>query len=120
MKRWIGIYLMVVGVLHTAVGMRFFAPTLRQQLAEGMWNTLGRIPERQWAFWFLMLGFALIVLGALVDWIEAGKLRPPRRLAAGLSLITLAGVVMMPVSPFWLLIPATLTLAMRSMKQQAY
>ncbi len=114
MKRWIGIYLMVVGVLHTAVGVIVFGPTLRQLLAEGMWNTLGRSPERQLSFWFLMLGLALILLGAMVDWIETTTTRPPGRLAVGLAIITVAGLVMMPLSPFWLLLPATVALAIRS------
>lgn len=114
MKRWIGIYLMVIGVLHTAVGTVLFRPTLQRLVAEGVWNTLGKVPERHLAFWYLMVGLALIVLGALIDWNEKNRVPLPGRLAAGVALIALVGVVMMPLSPFWLLVPATIAIAYRS------
>lgn len=114
MKRWIGLYLMVVGVLHTIVGTVLFRPTLQSLVQEGVWNTLGKIPERHLAFWYLMVGLALIVLGALVDWNEKNRTPLPVRLAVGLAVIALVGVVMMPLSPFWLLVPAAIAIAFRS------
>ncbi len=56
------------------------------------------------AFWFIFFGFLLIVFGALIDWCESKGIKLPLFLGWGLLTITIIGVMLMPVSGFWLVI----------------
>ncbi len=108
MQRWVGRWIIGVGVMHSVIGFILFAAPLREILAAGLWNTLNpRTPMRYLAFWFLFGGVAMMLVGYLADWIErvAGQTLP-RGLGWTLLGITLAGVVVTPLSGFWLLFPA--------------
>ena len=99
---------MGVGVLHSVIGFILFAAPLREIVAAGLWNTLSpRTPMRYLAFWFLFGGVATMLVGYLADWIErvAGGILP-RGLGWTLLGVSLAGVILTPVSGFWLLFPA--------------
>ncbi len=107
-QRWVGRWIMGVGVMHILIGFVLFAAPLREIVAAGLWNTLNPgTPTRYLAFWFLFGGVATIIVGYLADWIErvAGR-RLPRPLGWGLLAITLTGVIVTPLSGFWLLFPA--------------
>ncbi|MEO7501831.1 MAG: DUF6463 family protein [Gemmatimonadaceae bacterium] len=108
MQRWVGRWIIGVGVMHILIGFVLFAAPLREIVAAGLWNTLNPgTPTRYLAFWFLFGGVATIIVGYLADWIErvAGR-RLPRPLGWGLLAITLTGVIVTPLSGFWLLFPA--------------
>jgi len=100
--------MMGVGVFHSVIGFILFAAPLREIVAAGLWNTLSpRTPMRYLAFWFLFGGVATMLVGYLADWIErvAGGILP-RGLGWTLLGVGLAGVILTPVSGFWLLFPA--------------
>jgi hypothetical protein len=107
MRRWIGRWILGVGVVHNLVGIYFFLPTLRDIAAAGVWNSIDMDPMRNLAFWFLFSGFMIMLVGYVVDWIEKiaeGALPTP--LGWSLLALLLMGIVTMPASGFWLLIPA--------------
>ncbi|WP_199617606.1 DUF6463 family protein [Paenibacillus alkalitolerans] len=106
-KRRAGLFLMLTGWLHTAVGLILYRKQLQEILADGLWNTA---PEGEWeamtVFWFMMFGFMLIYLGYTADWLLKKKgIAPPPAFGWILLAICLAGVVVMPVSGFWLVLP---------------
>jgi hypothetical protein len=106
-KRQSGLLLIGTGIIHNAVGLVFCWSYLVQFASEGFWNT---VKDGQWergtVFWFFMFGFMLIYLGALADWLLKKKgIALPGFVGWSLLLLSGVGVVMMPVSGFWLAFP---------------
>jgi len=113
MSRWIGRWLMAVGVIHCVVGGIPYATPLIGMAQDGLWNTIHRSAERQAAFWFVFSGLLTIVLGALVDWIEQAMGRWPSFLAYGVLVLNLLAITVLPAGGGWLLLPATVGLLIR-------
>lgn len=105
MKKWIGLLLMGTAVLHTAVGLLVFGGILADIGRAGIWNAIDPHYDRATAVWFLLFGFILFLLGMLVQWVEQQTGTLPHSLGWGLLLIGVMGVVLMPVSGFWLIFP---------------
>ncbi len=118
MKSWVGRSILVIGMLHTLVGAAAFHEVLLSILREGLFNTipLNQQPEREAVFWFLFAGFALLIIGGLVVWIERNRMDTPVFLSWGFLFITAVGAFMMPVSGFWLLLMPTIGLFRRRRK----
>jgi hypothetical protein len=106
--RWIGRTVMGIAAVHTLFGVVAFGGTLLTLLREGLIATIDRQYDRGAVFWFLYTGFALGLLGAWLDERESEGRRFPGYLVVGLALLTGAGVLIMPRSGFWLLIPPVL------------
>jgi len=109
MKAWIGKSIIVIGILHSIVGLVAFRDILLLLINERLFNTitLTNTPQRGEAFWFLFTGVSLIIVGALVDWIERRDIGLPGFLVWSFILITGVGALIMPVSGFWLLLIPT-------------
>lgn len=120
MKAWIGKTLVVIGVAHSIVGLITFHPVLVSMLREGLVNTmaLGQDPEREAAFWYFYSGFALMIVGGLVDRIERSEARLPRFLGWTFAVLTVLGLVVIPVSGFWLLIVPTVAMLRRGSRKK--
>jgi len=107
--RWIGRWILGVGVFHLVFGAWWFATPLLRIARSGLWSSVGWSSDgRALAFWFVLAGLLLLLVGAMADWTEAhvpGAL--PRFFGWTLLAITLVGCVCLPVSGFWaLLVPA--------------
>ena len=109
MRRWVGRWLAGVGILHILFGVAAFADPLREIAAEGFWNAVDAHPDRSVAFWFVFAGPLIVLLGALVDWVEAhAPVGLPRFLGWTLLVFALLGGILMPLSGFWLFLPPAL------------
>ncbi|EST54231.1 hypothetical protein T458_12760 [Brevibacillus panacihumi W25] len=106
-KRHVGLTLMLTGLFHNILGLVGFMTQLQPMVAEGLWDTVGNGQwDRATAFWFLMLGFMLILFGYTVDWLMKKKgIAPPVSLGWMLFAFCLIGVIVMPTSGFWLGLP---------------
>jgi hypothetical protein len=106
-RRWIGRWLLGVGILHTLLGLGTYIFSVVEIVRAGLWNTVASVQGRAEAVWFIAAGLQLILLGALALWIEARSPREPLPRFLGWTLLAfaVAGVVLMPVSVFWLLLP---------------
>lgn len=113
MRRWIGRYLLAYGALHLGVGAVLYARPLRAIVADGAWNAVEPHPDRAWAFWYMVAGLVVLLLGALVDWLEARGVPLPRRLGAGFLALMVLGGMCIPESGFWLLAPVGIALVRR-------
>ncbi len=115
MKSWVGRSILVIGMLHTLVGVVAFHEALFSILREGLFNTipLNQQPEREAAFWFLFAGFVLLIIRGLVVWIEHNTMDTPAFLSWSFLSITAVGAFIMPVSGFWLLLIPTIGLFRR-------
>lgn len=119
MKRWVGRWIVGVGIVHVAFGLVVFQDPLVAILRDGVWNAVDGHPGRPLAFWFVFLGLFTILFGSLVDWIESRGLWLPRFVGWAFCVLVVVGIVPMPVGGGWLLLPAGLAVALRSGRQHA-
>ena len=119
MKNWIGLSIIAIGIIHTIFGIVFLYPVLLELWQEGLFNTVHGEPMREACFWFLFAGFAMMLIGALVHWIEKQVLLLPRFLGWSLLAIGLGVVLIMPVSGGWLLFVPTFGALLRKRSKTA-
>ncbi len=103
--RWIGRTVLGIAAVHTLFGAVFFRETVLTLVREGLVATIRDEVDRGAAFWFFYTGFALALIGAWMDEREAEARRFPGYLVASFAALIAAGVIIMPRSGFWLLIP---------------
>ncbi len=118
MKRWVGRWIIGVGVIHVAFGFVVFRQPLLAILRDGVWNAVDGHPGRPLAFWFVFLGLFTIVLGSLVDWIEGRGLSIPHFVSWAFFALVVLGIVAMPSGGGWLLLPAGIGVLLRSYRQK--
>ena len=114
MKLWqySGLFLIGTGVIHNLIGFVAGWDMLVAMVHEGLWNTIevpiadGAKHTRAELLWFLMLGFAWMMVGALLHGNIRMKKAPPVTswgwvlLAKGLLV-----AIVLPVSGAWLFLP---------------
>ena len=111
---WIGRWLMFVAVAHTVVAGILFGPVLMRVLELGLFNAVGRDPATQAAVWFLITGAVLALLAYAITALEHGQqFAVLRKLGAGMLALSVLGIVLMPTSGFWLVVPAAIALLRR-------
>jgi polyferredoxin len=110
---WIGRWLFAVGVIHLSFGLVFMHRTLALLWSERLWNTVNGQPPREAVFWFLCTGVLLLIIGVIVDRAERDGLAIPRFAAWLFAALTIVGVVVMPISGIWLLIPPAVGMVYR-------
>jgi len=117
MNAWIGKSLVVIGIIHTLFGIGIGYTIFGQMAREGLFNTVVMQHDRNAAFWFMYAGFALLLLGFLLDWCERTLGQVPRFLGWSLLVLTVPSVVIMPQSGLWLLLVPSIGLILRSRRQ---
>ena len=105
MKEWKGKWIVAVSVLHTAAAAAFFGKTHLNMISTGVWGAGDRGPMNAAAAWFLLFGLLALATGMAVSAAERSGQALPKGLGAALLALAIAGVVLMPVSGFWLLFP---------------
>ena len=114
MKHWIGPWLIAIAVLHTGYAVVKHGPGLREIAARGFISGIGGDAQRGLAAWFVLFGALVLLLGLAVLALEQQPSAPMLRpIGAGLLLMGVAGVALMPASGFWLLFPPALALLLR-------
>lgn len=113
---WIGKAIMIIGAIHTAFGLVVFRSTLAELAGENFVNTVNGQPLREFAFWFIAFGLLGIIFGMLVDWCERKIVELPKFLGWGLLALTLAMLIVMPISGGWLLLPPAFGAILRARK----
>ncbi len=113
-RAWIGHWLMAVAALHTVFALIVFQQPLFGILQRGVFNTVGRDPLAAATVWFLLFGVVLALLALAVTTLERnGQAQGLRQLGMGVLALTACGVILMPASGFWLVIPAGVALLRR-------
>lgn len=105
MKNWIGKWVMFVSIGHTAVASIFFGNSYRELAADGFYNSV-KSAKTGFAVWFALFGAILFVTGMLISTIEKNGLLISKSVGVVLLLLTIVGILLMPVSGFWLMLPA--------------
>jgi len=116
-RPWMGRWLLAVAALHTLFGLLVFAGPLRQLLRLGLFDAVGTDPLMAAVTWFLLFGAPLALLGQALTLLErqAAVVDPAslRPLGWGLLGLGTLGIVLMPASGFWLLLPVVWALLRR-------
>ncbi len=114
MKRWVGRWIILVGVIHCVFGAIVFFEPISAMLRDGLWNAVSGYPGRPLAFWFELLGVLMILFGAAVDQLEKNQQALPSFLGFGFAFLTVLAIVAMPRSGGWLMVPGVVGLLMKS------
>jgi hypothetical protein len=105
MRRWLGRWLVAVGLLHIAYGVVRYRLEFVAMLESGFWNALPGHPDRELAFWFVMSGWGMLFGGGLLHQLEAVHSRLPPWIGWTLLVPVALGIVLEPVTGFWALLP---------------
>jgi hypothetical protein len=113
-KNKAGRLLMTIGVLHVMGGSFVGREPVARIFREGFFGEgdsgLGNVPEhmdKELAFWFMVWGAYIFVLGQLASWAEAEGKRISAHIGWQLVVINLAAAALYPKGGFWfVLIPA--------------
>jgi hypothetical protein len=110
MRRLCGPLLVATGMLDVVYVLVFHSGQLTAIAGEGFFNAVDPGLEfstfdRETAFWHLMFGTMVLILGGMVHWTQVRTGTVPAFLGWALLALGLAGVVLMPVSSFWIVLP---------------
>lgn len=104
--KYSGWYLVAVGVIHNAVGLLLGQDILINIIKDGLINTIHMEYDRNFLFWFLMIGFFWIGIGIHWQSILRTYERPlPSFLGWGVLIFALMGVMLSPLSGIWFFFP---------------
>ncbi|MCU6434266.1 DUF6463 family protein [Undibacterium sp. Jales W-56] len=113
-RPWIGKWFCWVAALHTMFACLVFGKIFIQVVQRGVFNSVGNDPLIAAAIWFLLFGAVLALLGMAIHTLEqAGNFPSARSIGLGTLMLTILGVVLMPVSGFWLAFPPAIGLLRR-------
>ena len=110
MRRLCGPLLMATGALDLLYVLVFHARQVAAIAQDGFFdavdpNAAFSTFDRETAFWHLMFGATALILGGLVHWSQDQTGTLPSFLGWSLLALGLAGVVLMPFSGFWIILP---------------
>jgi Family of unknown function (DUF6463) len=117
----VGAMLMAISVLHQLVGVgiglgidpnvKFVGRSpLAAMAKDGGFASVGMDPWRLAITWFLLWGFALMLIGYTTHQSEVRGVAPTRGFGLGLGALCVLGIFLMPASGFWLgLVPVYFT-----------
>lgn len=125
MKHWKGRWLIGVSILHTLFAAVAFGPVLSLVVERGVFNTAGDFniagadPQVGVVVWFVLFGVLLFVTGLAVSALERVSPDPlPKSLGWSLLALGALGVILMPVSGFWLAFPPAIAMLMARPNRQ--
>ena len=101
--KYSGLFLIATGILHTLVAIAFGKDVYVEIIRAGLINVTSQDDTCAFAFWFLVCGIFIILLGQVLHY-YIKKEQKPAPLFLGYSMLVLAifGCIVEPVSGFWL------------------
>ncbi len=103
---WVGYWIVAVSVIHTIFAFVVFKQGFLDLFTNGLFDAVSNDPYLGAVTWFTFAGFFLLCLGLAIVELEKQGIAIPISLFGLLVFCTLFGVILMPVSGFWLIIPA--------------
>lgn len=114
-KIWIGRWLVATAIVHALVGAVLGGDVLMAIVKQGLFNTVPDTdPLTGMVVWFMLCAAPLAMMGMAVNTLERAEHFPGAlSLGVGTGSLALLGVVLMPVSGFWLVFPPAIGLLLR-------
>lgn len=109
MKHWIGRWLMGVAIIHTLIASVRYRNVLVSVVQRGVFNTVASDPVVGAVVWSLLFGAVAFIGGLAVLALERSSRTLPKSLGWSLLALAMIGIVLVPVSGFWLLFPPAIT-----------
>ena len=107
--KYSGIFLIATGILHTIVAIALGKDVFLEIIQDGVINVTSQDFTRAFAFWFLVCGFFVILLGQVLHHYIKKEQKPvPLFLGYSMLVLTIFGCIVEPVSGFWLFLPQAL------------
>lgn len=103
---WVGYWIVAVSLIHTIFALVVFKQGFLDLFANGIFDAVGNDPNLGAVTWFTFAGFFLLCLGLAIIELEKREIAIPISLFGLLVFCTLFGVILMPESGFWLIMPA--------------
>ncbi|WP_020397266.1 DUF6463 family protein [Thiolinea disciformis] len=119
MKVWIGYWLMFVALIHTLVMIVLFPSVLAEIVKRGIVNSVGNDPLIGAVTWFGLFGILLFILGMAIKDLERAGQGIPLSMAWAMLILTVLGIILMPVSGFWLALPAVVGIFLQQRQLKA-
>jgi Family of unknown function (DUF6463) len=113
MTRWMGRWLMGVAILHSAIAIGVYHRTILSVWQAGVFNTVTGDPVIGAVVWSLLFGCVAFIGGLAVSALESASIPVPKTVGSCLLALAIIGVVLVPVSGFWLLFPVAITVLTR-------
>lgn len=111
MKNWKGRWLMIVALIHSVVSLVTFSSVFYTIISRGIFNSVGTDPVIGLAVWCTLFGLVLFICGQAINSLEKnGDTRALKVLGWSLLILISIGVILMPVSGFWLAFPPTIAI----------
>jgi hypothetical protein len=105
MKRYSGVLMGLTAVLHTLVGMVIYWEPILDIARSGFVHSVDPHFDRGAAFWFLFTGFLFFLIAQWMNWFIKENRPIPKFVGWHLLFLSSLGVLLMPLSGFWLIIP---------------
>jgi Family of unknown function (DUF6463) len=112
-KNWIGRWLIGVSILHTLFAIVVFHSTLVLIAQRGVFNVVGTDPMIASVVWFVLCGAAMFIGGLAISALENATQSVPKSIGWCLLGYTLIGLLLMPASGFWLVLPPAMAVLLR-------
>ena len=114
MKKWIGRWLIIVAVLHSVVAVVYFGGVYVSIVKRGVFDTVGTDPMTAAAVWFFLFGAMLLVCGLAIAELERSATNQlPKSIGWCMLAMGVVGIILMPVSGFWLVFPPAIAVLNR-------
>ena len=111
--RYTGLMMLLIGLLHVTTGVVAFHPAFREMLASGLVDSAREPMEHRLAFWFTFTGLLMGLVGYLMDWIvRQQRMRLPVAFGYVLTGLCVVGIILIPPSGFWLVLPLGIYLSL--------
>ena len=115
-KIWIGRWTIMVAFLHSLFAVFAFREHLMEIARRGVFNAVGTDPALAATTWFVLFGLLLVILGLTLTAYErrATEQEIPAELGWAMLAICVVGIVLMPVSGFYLMLVPAIAILWRS------
>lgn len=111
MNLWKGRWLIVVSIIHTVVGIVLFPEVLLSIIRRRVFDTVGTDPMTGAVVWFFLFGIVLFISGLSIYELEKSLNGwVPKSIGWSLLVLVILGVILMPVSGFWLALPTAIAI----------
>lgn len=115
MKKLSANLLILIAIIHSIFGIVIGLPYLKEIAQAGFFNAVDPHPYRMAIVWFLFTGFVLMILGQLALSLE----NIPNSVAWSLFSLSLIGLILMPISGFWLVLALAIYIIASNSKMKA-
>lgn len=105
MKHWIGRWLMGVAIIHISIAVVVHNRVLFLIMERGVFNTVAGDAVVGAIVWSIFFGVVAFIGGLTVNVLERSRAVLPKSLGWSLLALATIGIILVPISGFWLIFP---------------